>query len=284
MQHMQKLQKSNASMNAALRYLCAWRDKDASKLTAAFANRGVYIDTTLERELTGAAIKAHAEKLFHLYPDLSIELAAAPQEKDDLIILQWVLKGTNSGALQGQPATQSYLEISGTDYIRTVGNKIASVQVYFDQQQIPLQWRRLVVNNPATTDLKLAKGISDLKPQQGLTRFEAEQLAIRTEEVLRQNKLYLQHDLTMRTVAKKLRCSTNHLSQAINWHLGKNFFDLINGFRVAEACLLIDNAGTKLNVAEIVYAAGFRSQSSLYNAFKQHKRMSPVSYKKQQFG
>lgn len=278
------MQNSNASMNAALRYLCAWRDKDANKLTAAFANRGVYIDTTLERELTGAAIKAHAEKLFQLYPDLSIELAAPPQAKDNLIILKWILKGTNSGALQGQPATQSYLEITGTDFIRTNGNKIASVQVYFDQQQFPLQWRRLVVNNPAAIDLKLAKGTSDLKPQKGLNQFETEQLAIRFEEIMRQKKLYLQHDLTMSTVAKKLRCTTNHLSQAINCHLGKNFFDVINGYRVEEACLLIDNAGTKLNVAQIVYSSGFRSQSSLYNAFKQHKRTTPVNYKKQSIG
>jgi AraC-like DNA-binding protein len=45
---------------------------------------------------------------------------------------------------------------------------------------------------------------------------------------------YLNSNLTLPELAKKLNLSTHHLSQIINERLQQNFFDFVNGYRIAE--------------------------------------------------
>ena len=90
---------------------------------------------------------------------------------------------------------------------------------------------------------------------------------------------YLVGKLTLPQLAEQLNISANHLSQVINEHLAKNFFEFVNRYRVEEAkrLLLTDPKRTVLDVA---LDAGFNSKSGFYKAFRQQIGMTPSQYRK----
>jgi AraC-like DNA-binding protein len=96
-------------------------------------------------------------------------------------------------------------------------------------------------------------------------------------ELMQREHLYLESDLSLATLAARLGVSTNYLSQAINQRAGQNFFDFVNGHRVAYTLpLLADSSDTVLSIA---LAAGFNSKSAFYSAFRRHQAMTPGQYR-----
>ena len=51
-------------------------------------------------------------------------------------------------------------------------------------------------------------------------------------------KLYLEPDLTLPILAKRVDCSVNHLSQVVNAGFSMSFFDFLNSYRVQEAKII----------------------------------------------
>ncbi len=73
----------------------------------------------------------------------------------------------------------------------------------------------------------------------------------------------------------------NHLSQAINQHLGKSFTELVNEYRVLEAQkLLRQDVECEGNLLHVALEAGFNNKTSFLNAFKKNLQMSPSKYQK----
>lgn len=92
-------------------------------------------------------------------------------------------------------------------------------------------------------------------------------------------KPYLEDQLTIQKLATGINLPEKQLSQLINQHTGKHFFDYINTFRIEEAkTLLVDSS--KLTVLEILYQVGFNSKSSFYTAFKKETGQTPTAYRK----
>ena len=99
-------------------------------------------------------------------------------------------------------------------------------------------------------------------------------------QLMENEKLYLQSDLKLNDVAKRLDISTNHLSQAINTKTGKNFFDFVNTYRVREAQrMLLDSRYEHLNLLGIGFKAGFSSKSSFNKVFKDISTLTPSQYR-----
>jgi AraC-like DNA-binding protein len=96
-------------------------------------------------------------------------------------------------------------------------------------------------------------------------------------ELMQHEHLYLQSDLSLATLAARLGVSTNYLSQAINQQAGQNFFDFVNGHRVAYTLPLLAETGD--TVLSIALAAGFNSKSAFYSAFRRHQGMTPGQYR-----
>ena len=69
------------------------------------------------------------------------------------------------------------------------------------------------------------------------------------------------------------------LSAYLNGELNTTFYDYVNGYRVREACRLIDS-GTRKTLAEISELSGFNSLSTFNRAFSRHAGMSPSEYMK----
>lgn len=72
-----------------------------------------------------------------------------------------------------------------------------------------------------------------------------------------EDKLYLNHNLSLVDLSECLKIPPNHISQIINEESGRNFFDFVNAYRVDEAKgLLSDIHGKRFTIASIaVYLA-----------------------------
>ncbi len=99
--------------------------------------------------------------------------------------------------------------------------------------------------------------------------------------LLRKEQLYLNPQLSLAELAELLTLSSKNLSQVINQSFGKNFYDLINSFRIEEAKkVMTQSKDEKLTVLEVMYQVGFNSKSSFNTAFKKETGQTPTEFKK----
>ena len=120
-------------IDIAQHYFDAWNRRDPAAIIATFAEGGTYSDPTVPA-LTGSALATHTSGLFAAFPDLSFEIVNAAQAGDHAVAAQWMMRGTNTGPLAGGPPTGSTVALPGADFITIDGDKIRSVQGYFDQK------------------------------------------------------------------------------------------------------------------------------------------------------
>ena len=105
-------------------------------------------------------------------------------------------------------------------------------------------------------------------------------LAVRLEQKMSQDKLYLNPKLTTTDVATAIGTNKTYLSDYLNNTLNTSFFDYINTFRINEACRIIEmmpERGRK-SMSVVAQKSGFNSLSSFHRYFVKLKGISPKSY------
>ena len=100
-------------------------------------------------------------------------------------------------------------------------------------------------------------------------------LVARLEALLRDQPLYLEADLTLARLARRLGVPAKSLSAAINRATGDNVSRLVNGFRIRHACTLLDDG---LSVTETIYAAGFNTKSNFNREFQRVTGTTPSAW------
>jgi AraC-like DNA-binding protein len=95
---------------------------------------------------------------------------------------------------------------------------------------------------------------------------------------LAEERVYLNEELSLATLAHELEVEPHQLSRFLNIQLHTTFTALINSYRVNEAKALLINApeDTILNIA---FAAGFNSKASFNRIFKKVTGMTPSEYR-----
>jgi len=131
----------------ARRYIEAWNTRSPAAITETFLEGGTYTDPVTNGPLTGAAIGGFAEGLFASFPDLSFEITSNA-ETGTGVVLEWTMRGTNTGSLRGLPPTGVRIAQQGIDLIRVSGDKVVSVRGYFDRQTMLEQLGLQVVVQP----------------------------------------------------------------------------------------------------------------------------------------
>lgn len=92
---------------------------------------------------------------------------------------------------------------------------------------------------------------------------------------MREQKPYLDPDLSTGRLAKRCGLPAIELSNLINQRHGTHFFDFANQHRIDHAkALLVE---TDQSVTEIVYASGFNAKSSFNTACRKHTGKPPQS-------
>ena len=94
-------------------------------------------------------------------------------------------------------------------------------------------------------------------------------------------KPYLNRELTIYDLAAQLKIPRHFLSEVINEHMGKNFYNLVNDYRVEEVKQrMVDPAYGHLTILAIAYDSGFNAKSSFNTIFKEKTGMTPSEYQR----
>ncbi len=112
-----------------------------------------------------------------------------------------------------------------------------------------------------------------------LSDVDVKQLKKRLESAMKENKVFLQPDLTLGQVANQIDSSPNDLSWLLNKIYKSNFYDFVNKYRVKEFIHAIEREEHyNLTILSIALDSGFKSKSTFNKAFKFQMNMTPSQY------
>ncbi len=115
---------------------------------------------------------------------------------------------------------------------------------------------------------------------QELSPEKAKQLQ-KMQQYMLSAKPFLNPELTLQDLSAKLNIPKHQLTMLFNNHLGKNFFEYINEYRIEETKLrMLDPAYEHLTLVAIAYECGFNSKSTFNTFFKHATGLTPTEWRK----
>ncbi len=101
----------------------------------------------------------------------------------------------------------------------------------------------------------------------------------RLKELMEDEKLFCDEDLTLHRTAMHLSITDHQLSEFLNSNLDTNFNGFVNSYRVREAMEMLIREPDR-SILSIAYSVGFNSKSVFYSSFTKTAGMSPKEYRK----
>ncbi len=121
----------------------------------------------------------------------------------------------------------------------------------------------------------------DLKKYQrsGLKNKDVSDLVNKIRKYMVIEKPYLDRELTIYDLSNQLKISKHILSEVINEHMGMNFYNLVNEYRIKEVKERMESDDYRqLTILAIAYDSGFNSKSSFNTIFKEKTGQTPSEY------
>ena len=182
--------------------------------------------------------------------------------------------------------------VGGTNARHNLFNPLSSVLVYrFGSQAEPaaassyVPWLGIIMAALVVLGLiilltlhsRKVKRLPQAQPQAEDTDGYYTELMGRIEELMEQEKPYLNSDLKMSDIASALGIHQNEISACINSNKGCSFSQFINGYRVAHAQqLLREDPGRK--ISQVGLESGFANNTSFYRVFKSFTGLTPSEW------
>lgn len=141
------------------------------------------------------------------------------------------------------------------------------------------------VNTPAI-DHHLGEGQPDLaaetKNEPLMTDIRAHEIATMLDKLMQEKSSYLDPDLTLATLSRKLCIPAKQISIAINLVHQKNISRVINDYRIeyAKRALLTSDE----SITQIMMNSGFQTKSNFNREFSRITGMTPTAFRKQHEG
>ena len=132
----------------------------------------------------------------------------------------------------------------------------------------------IIVISKGTSSRSETKSAS-MSQEPGCVKLESS-----ARSLLMRSQLYLDTELTLARLAKRLHVPARALSEAINQTQNMNVSHYVNGFRLRHATKLLKTSD--LNVTQIMEQSGFLSRSNFYREFERTYDLSPVEYRAHQ--
>ena len=112
----------------------------------------------------------------------------------------------------------------------------------------------------------------------GLTQQEAFEIKRKIREAFEDDKLFKDNSIGLNELSSHIAEDRYKVSQVLNEHLEKNFYSLLNHYRIKEAQDLLLSQPF-LSVKAVMYEVGFNSKASFYCAFKKELGLSPNDFR-----
>jgi AraC-like DNA-binding protein len=153
------------------------------------------------------------------------------------------------------------------------------IMIFFGINQSVI-YKSVIENNQPETQL-LPEGDENKNTRPALTDQETAKLTKTVFQYLQTKKPYLNPDYSLQMMAEDLQISRHKLSYIINIGLQKNFYKLINEFRVNEVKEMLFNPEYQhYSLLGIGLECGFNSKTSFNRIFKEETGFTPTEYKK----
>ncbi len=126
--------------------------------------------------------------------------------------------------------------------------------------------------------IKVIKEARDIRYGLSMARSRDNSLIeARLIQLMEDEEIFMNSELTIESLARKLMMSQRNLSMLINNRFQKNFNSFINSYRIEKAKELLLSEPDK-SVVEIALSCGFNSVSSFYNYFKRETSEAPHNF------
>lgn len=179
-----------------------------------------------------------------------------------VVMVLYVLGGTDTVGLDDASITDDLTLLTVTVFVYALG--------YFGLRQPEVA----VPETPAQAPAEAAYARSGMRPE------EAARHAAALRALMDAEHPYRRGDLTLPDLADALGISPHNLTEVLSTQLGQTFYEVVNGYRVAEVqARLADPAFAHWTVLAIGLEAGFNAKSSFNAAFKRTTGMTPSQYR-----
>ena len=246
-------------------YISAWNRRDPVGIASMLTTNGFYFDVPTNEKLSGKAL------IKYLAHDFT-------QRKLHYDLVGEILIGNSTIAFQYQtynvdePADTA-ARLHGAEFLTVRGDKVTSIEDYYKFPLDDLLPNALGDSGSEELNMKYRK--SGMRTEQ--TESYKRCLLILMEK----EQLYLDADLSLPELARRMNCSVNNLSQLINSDFQLSFYEFLNRYRIEAAKqLLTGNPVQQRPIGQVAESVGFRSNSAFYGAFRRLCRQTPSEYRR----
>ncbi|MEP2783050.1 MAG: AraC family transcriptional regulator [Pseudoruegeria sp.] len=109
------------------------------------------------------------------------------------------------------------------------------------------------------------------------TDISAQDILERLDAEMSENFLYRSESLTLDQIARRIRMPSRQVSVAVNSVRAMNIPQYVNGFRIQEACRILEETDTP--VTEIVFEVGFTTKSNFNREFHRVTGLTPSAWR-----
>lgn len=129
---------------------------------------------------------------------------------------------------------------------------------------------------------------ADIEPENGkpqrysqslLTPARKAKIRQSLEGYFQKEKPYLNPELSMDMISAVLGYPKYQITEVLNMDIGKNFFQFVNEYRVAEVKTMLKDTSNLYSIEAIGYECGFSSKSSFFTVFKRLTGLTPQQFR-----
>lgn len=113
----------------------------------------------------------------------------------------------------------------------------------------------------------------------GLNEDKQQELFGRFTQMMENDRIYRNPDLSLEKAAEMLQTNRTYLSQVVNEQSGLSFPVFINSYRLKEAIELLSDPKNEEPLKSISYSVGFSTPSGFYTLFRQKTGMAPSVFR-----
>lgn len=244
-------------------YLTYWNKADVDGLMSMYDEAILYNDMPSGEVIHFGDLKDHLSKTFTFEDEQSWNLNEAVFPDRSSAFIYW----TQTIATETK---RKVVQINGVELIVFREGKIVSIHEFYDYGNQDAEPVSQPSRDPA----------ADQMTKLGLTNEMTREIAQQIERHFTEDAPYLDPDLSLTSVSKRLGHTRNQISFVLNNVLEQTFYDLVNQRRIEHVIEQMSSSTTRRSILEMAINAGFNSMSGFYNAFKRQTGMSPVQFQK----
>ncbi|TQF70204.1 helix-turn-helix domain-containing protein [Pseudoalteromonas luteoviolacea] len=148
----------------------------------------------------------------------------------------------------------------------------------FFEAFVLIAFAQLALNQPILTKADKGPPVPEQPRSATLNQDRMDAISVELKNVMHEKQLFMDEELSLNKLSKAIGVSENHISETLSQKLKTNFFQFVNGYRIAAAEKLLQE--TDKRISTIQYEVGFNSKSTFNTAFKKSTGLTPSLYRK----